>query len=340
MTVFSDLVLEHIPDPVARGVVRLNCARRLARERRGGAGRRRAFVSELRHRAIAEHVEMANEQHYEVPAHFFRLVLGPRLKYSCSHWPIGVSRLAAAEEAMLALTCERAQVEDGMEILDLGCGWGSLTFWLAERFPRARILAVSNSRLQREWIEAEARSRGIGGVEAVTADVNVFDPRRSFDRILSIEMLEHARNYPELLRRIASWLRPDGKLFVHVFSHRAFAYPYESGWLARHFFTGGTMPSHALLPSLADGLRLEQDWQLDGMHYARTADAWLERLDAHRDEALAVLEARYGAAAASHRLQMWRVFFLAVAETWGYRGGTEWGVSHYRFALSSRPSTS
>ena len=328
----ADLVLEHVPDAAVRRVVRVNCARRLARERRGGAARQRALVTELRRRAIAEHVERANEQHYEVPTDLFRLVLGPRLKYSCCYWPSGVESLADAEEAMLELTCERAQVEDGMEILDLGCGWGSLTFWLAERYPRARILAVSNSRLQREAIRAEARRRGASGVEVVTADVNEFDPRRSFDRILSIEMLEHVRNYPELLRRISSWLGRDGRFFAHVFSHRAFAYRYESGWIARHFFTGGTMPSHALLPSLAEGLRLEQDWMLDGLHYAQTAEAWLRQLDDGRDDALAVLAERYGAAAATRRLQMWRVFFLAVAETWGYDGGAEWGVSHYRFA--------
>jgi cyclopropane-fatty-acyl-phospholipid synthase len=330
--VLADRLLGHVPDAVVRRVVRVNCARRLARERRGGPARRHAFLTELRRQAIAEHVETANEQHYEVPTDLFRLALGPRLKYSCCYWPRGVGSLADAEEAMLELTCERAQVEDGMEILDLGCGWGSLTFWLAERYPAARILAVSNSRSQREMIASEARRRGATGVEVVTADVNEFDPRRSFDRILSIEMLEHVHNYPELLRRVSSWLEPDGRFFAHVFSHRAFAYRYESGWIARNYFTGGTMPSHALLPSVADGLRLERDWVLDGRHYARTAEAWLERLDARRDEALAVLAAHYGADAASHRLQMWRVFFLAVAETWGYRGGTEWGVSQYRFA--------
>lgn len=327
-----DLLIEHAPDSVVRRGVRLNCARRLARERRGGEARQSAFVSDLRRRAIAEHVVAANEQHYEVPADLFRLVLGPRLKYSCCYWPSGRETLAEAEDAMLELSCERAQVEDGMDVLDLGCGWGSLTFWLAERYPRARILAVSNSRLQREAIEAESLRRGLAGIDVVTADVNHFDPGRRFDRILSVEMLEHVRNYPALLARIASWLGPDGRLFVHVFSHRAFAYPYESGWLARTFFTGGTMPSHALLPSLVDELRLEDDWRLDGGHYRRTAEAWLERLDAHHDGLLRVLAARYGASESSRHLRRWRVFFQAVAETWGYRGGTEWGVSHYRFA--------
>ena len=325
-------MIERVPDPVLRRGIRLNCARRLARERVGGAARRRAFLRELRAAPTAEQVEKPNEQHYEVPAEFFRLVLGPRLKYSCCLWPGGTATLAEAENAMLELTCERAQVEDGMEILDLGCGWGSLTFWLAERYPNARVLAVSNSRLQRDAIEAEARRRGAAGVEILVADANDFDPGRRFDRVVSVEMLEHARNYPELLGRVASWLEPSGKLFVHVFSHHRYAYPYRAGWMARHFFTAGTMPSHDLLPTLAQNLALEDSWAVGGRHYARTAEAWLERLDAARQDALAVLAARYGSEAARRRLQMWRIFFMACAELWGYRGGTEWGVSHYRFA--------
>jgi cyclopropane-fatty-acyl-phospholipid synthase len=324
-------MIERVPDGLLRRAIRVNCARRLARERLGGEARRRAFVRELRSAPIAEQVERANEQHYEVPVEFFRHVLGPRLKYSCCYFPRGTTTLAEAEDAMLALTCERAGVEDGMEILDLGCGWGSLTFWLAERYPGARILAVSNSRLQRDAIEAEARRRGLARVEVQLADANVFQPDRRFDRVLSVEMLEHVRNYPELLGRVASWLEPEGKLFVHVFSHRRFAYPFRAGWMARNFFTGGTMPSHDLLPALATGLELETRWSVDGRHYARSAEAWLARLDVSRDELLAVLGARYGGGA-ERRLQAWRVFFMACAELWGYRGGTEWGVSHYRFA--------
>ncbi len=212
-----------VPDPVVRGAIRLNCARRLARERRGGHLRQKAFLDELRASAIADQVDKPNEQHYEVPAAFFQLVLGPRLKYSCCYWPEGVDTLAAAEEAMLTLTCERAEIEDGMELLDLGCGWGALTFWLAEQYPACRILAVSNSRAQRAFIESEARGRGLHGIEVVTADANVFDVARRFDRVVSIEMLEHARNYEALLDKIAGWLEPGGKLFVHVFSHRELA---------------------------------------------------------------------------------------------------------------------
>jgi cyclopropane-fatty-acyl-phospholipid synthase len=234
---------------------------------------------------------------------------------------------------MLGLTCERAQVEDGMELLDLGCGWGSLTFWLAERYPASRILAVSNSRTQQRFVREEAARRGLGNVENALADVNTFEPGRRFDRVLSVEMLEHARNYEELFRRLAGWLEPGGKLFVHVFSHREHAYPYESGWMARNFFTAGTMPSHDLLPSLA-GLALEEEWLLAGTHYARTSEAWLERLDERHEEALAVLTSTYGSSDARRRLQLWRVFFMACAELFGYRSGTEWGVSHYRFGTS------
>ena len=320
-----------VPDPVVRRAIRVNCARRLARERRGGSSRQKAFFNELRASAIADRVEKPNEQHYEVPAEFFQLVLGPRLKYSCCLWPEGVDSLAAAEDAMFALTCERAEIEDGMELLDLGCGWGSLTFWLAERYPACRILAVSNSRTQKAFVASQARERGLRTIEVVTADANVFDVERRFDRVVSVEMLEHARNYEALLDKIAGWLEPGGKLFVHVFSHRELAYAYESGWMAKHFFTAGTMPSHDLIPHFAGRLALEEQWAVCGQHYARTAEAWLERLDEARADVRDVLSRTYGADA-EHRLRMWRIFFMACAELWGYRSGSEWGVSHYRFA--------
>jgi len=320
-----------VPDPVVRRAIRANCARRLARERRGGPSRQKAFLNQLRASEIARQVEKPNEQHYEVPAEFFQLVLGPRLKYSCCYWPDGVDSLTAAEEAMLALTCERAEIEDGMELLDLGCGWGSLTFWLAERYPGCRILAVSNSRTQRAFIERQARERHLSTIEVVTADANVFDVEQRFDRVVSVEMLEHARNYEALLDRIAGWLEPGGKLFVHVFSHRDLAYAYESGWMAKHFFTAGTMPSHDLIPHFAEKLELEEQWAVSGLHYARTAEAWHERTDDARGEVLEVLSRTYGSDA-GRRLRMWRIFFMACAELWGYRSGSEWGVSHYRFA--------
>jgi cyclopropane-fatty-acyl-phospholipid synthase len=324
-------VIEHVPDRVLRGAIRVNCARRLRVERRGGYRRQRAFVDELRRSPIAAQVEKPNEQHYELPAEFFQLVLGPRLKYSSCYWPVGVKTLADAEEAMLALSCRRAGVEDGMELLDLGCGWGSLSFWLAERYPASRVLALSNSRIQRRFIEREIERRRISNLQVVTADANVFDTDRRFDRVLSVEMLEHVRNYEALLGRIGSWLRPEGRLFVHVFTHRRFAYPYTSSWMARRFFTAGTMPSRDLLLEFQGALELVERWAVGGGHYARTSEAWLRQMDARRERIVPVLAAAYGSADAARWLAYWRIFFMACAELWGYRGGSEWGVSHYLF---------
>jgi cyclopropane-fatty-acyl-phospholipid synthase len=308
-----------VPDPLLRAGIQAACAKRLRRERRRGPEAKEAFVELLRSSPIAERVEKPNEQHYEVPPEFFRLVLGPRLKYSSCLWPDGVETLAVAEDAMLDLTCEGAGLEDGMTLLDLGCGWGSLTGWLSERYPNSRILAVSNSRPQREHID----SLGLSNVRVLTADVNRLRLGERFDRIISIEMLEHVRNYEALLARIASWLEPDGRFFCHVFSHDRFAYAYEDGWMARRFFTAGTMPSDDLLPRFDRDLLLEKHWRVPGSHYARTAEAWLERLDANRGE----IERLVGSRATAE----WRVFFLACAGLWGYRGGREWLVSHYRF---------
>lgn len=305
-----------VPERVLRLGIRANCATRLRRERAKSPAERERFVAGLRDEAIALVPDQPNAQHYEVPPEFFELVLGPRLKYSSCLWEDGVETLAEAEETMLALTAERAGLADGQRILDLGCGWGSLTLWAAERFPNASITAVSNSRPQREWIEARAPA----SVQVLTADVNELELPGTYDRIVSVEMFEHVRNYDRLLAKLERALAPDGTLFVHIFCHRTLAYAYEEGWMARKFFTGGTMPSADLLRRFDRDLRVREQWLVDGTHYARTAEAWLERLREHEDE----IADRWGKAF----LADWRVFFLACAELWGYRDGREWLVAH------------
>jgi cyclopropane-fatty-acyl-phospholipid synthase len=319
-----------VPEPVLRAGIRAICALRLRQEKKAD---RRALVEELRTAPIAIATEEANAQHYEVPARFFELVLGPHLKYSSCYWPAGARTLADAERAMLHLTAQRARLADGQAILDLGCGWGSLSLWAAAHYPNARITAVSNSHGQRAFIERAAAARGLANLRVITHDVRTLAlPDARFDRVISVEMFEHMRNYRDLLARIAGWLAPGGALFVHVFAHRTHAYPFDddgaSDWMAREFFTGGLMPSVELLRRFQDHLRIAEEWQLDGTHYARTAEAWHDNLRAHRAE----IDLLFGDRRRFHR---WRVFFLACAEMFGYRGGREWCVAHYRFAKRS-----
>ena len=328
-----------VPDRLIRQGIRWLCRRRLeeiaAADCEATATALRAFIDAMAESPIAPLPEQANAQHYEVPAAFFDQVLGPRRKYSCCYWPPGVTDLAAAENAALALTCERAGVADGQAILELGCGWGSLTLWLAEHYPAARITAVSNSHAQRQHIEALAAERGLTNLHVITADMNDFDTEDRFDRVVSVEMFEHMRNWGALFARIQGWLRPGGRFFMHIFCHRDRPYAFEDkgddDWMSRYFFTGGIMPSDALPLRFQESLRLIDQWRWSGEHYERTANAWLANLDQRRDAVLPILAQAYGPDQAALWCQRWRLFFLAVAETFAYDRGQSWWVSHYLF---------
>ncbi len=343
LAAWRDHLLERdwLPDWVVRAGIRGILRQRLRSEAQ--LQRKAQFIRTLRDAPIAIAAEAANTQHYEVPAAFFAGVLGPHLKYSACLWNSEQATLAEAEEAMLALTVERAGIRDGQRVLELGCGWGSLTLYMATRFPTATIVGVSNSHTQRGFIEREVARLGLSNVRIITADMNSFSPDSSgvggsFDRIVSVEMFEHMRNYERLMARLAGWLTADGALFVHIFAHREFAYPYEaegaSDWMAEHFFTGGTMPSEDLLPSFRDALHVEAQWRVNGRHYARTCEAWLHNMDEKRTDIDAVLAATYGSLEVTRWRARWRTFFLACAELFRFGDGDEWFVAHYRFRKS------
>jgi cyclopropane-fatty-acyl-phospholipid synthase len=278
---------------------------------------------------IAVATDAANEQHYEVPADLFQTFMGPHLKYSCGYWPTPETTLHEAEAAMLELTCKRAGIEDGMDILELGCGWGSLSLWMAQRYPHARITAVSNSRTQKKFIDA----RGFGNLEIITADMNAFSIEKKFDRVVSVEMFEHMRNWHELLRRISGWLKDDGRLFIHIFVHRDLPYLFndsgEVNWMAEHFFKEGMMPSESLLTLVNNDMLTERHWRINGCHYAKTLHAWLDRIDRNQQEAIDILERTHGKAEARLQYGRWRIFFMACEELFGFKGGEEWYVAHY-----------
>ena len=300
------------------------------------------LVEQLRESPLAINTAEANEQHYEVPAEFFQLVLGPYLKYSCCYYSSSESDLKKAEADMLRVTCQRAEIRDGMRILELGCGWGSLTLWMAEQFPNCQITAVSNSHGQRHFIENRCREKGLENVTVITADMREFETDQRFDRVVSVEMFEHMRNYRLLLERISNWLTPQGKLFVHIFCHRHLAYLFETegsdNWMGRHFFTGGIMPSEDLLLHFQDHVEIEQRWRVSGSHYAATCEAWLQRLDERRDEVTALFEPLVGQSEAALTVQRWRIFFMACAELFDYEAGSQWHVAHYLFRPQSSPA--
>ena len=331
----------YVPDSVVRLGIRRLLRERLVEIGDGdverSAGIARAFVATLAGEPLALVPEKANEQHYEVPAAFFAAVLGPHRKYSSCWWPEGTATLGDAEAAALAATCERAGLADGQRVLELGCGWGSLTLFMAARYPMSTVTAVSNSHSQRAFIEAEAERRGLANVHVVTCDMNDFEPPAgvAFDRVVSVEMFEHLRNWPEAFRRVASWLAPTGRFFMHVFAHRTTPYAFvekdASDWMSRHFFSGGMMPSDDLAPRFQDDLRLVDRWRWNGTHYARTSEAWLANMDANRAALWPLFESTYGAGRAATWWMRWRLFFLSVAELFAFEGGNCWYVSHYLF---------
>lgn len=300
----------------------------------------KALVKELSESPIAINTVDANEQHYELPTEFFQYALGPHMKYSCGLWENGQKTLADSEYDMLELTCYRAELKGGQHVLELGCGWGSLSLFMAENYPTSLFTVVSNSRTQKKYIDAKAKERGINNLQIVTANINDFETERKFDRVVSVEMFEHMRNYKALLGKISGWLKDDGKLFVHIFTHHKYAYKFEvkddSDWMSKYFFTGGIMPSNDLLFYFDDDLVKEKQWLVSGQNYQKTSEEWLRNTDANRKHIIPIMNATYGHDKGMLWFAYWRIFFMACAELWGYNNGNEWMVGHYLFNKRSR----
>jgi cyclopropane-fatty-acyl-phospholipid synthase len=330
-----------LPDFLVRFGIRRLLKARLAEEHRDDPEAQQRhlmkLIARLRQSPIAINTAEANQQHYELPCAFFELVLGSHLKYSSGYYRNPGDTLDQAEANMLQLTAERAALEDGERILELGCGWGSLSLWMAAHFPGSQITAVSNSRTQKRFIDARAAARGLKNLDVITCDVNQlsFPSAMQFDRVVSVEMFEHMRNYESLMRRISGWLKPSGTLFVHIFTHHKYAYPFEvrdeTDWMAKFFFTGGIMPSDDLLLYFQEDLQIQEHWQVSGCHYSRTSEHWLRNMDRHRAAIEPILAQTYGEDQVRRWWVYWRVFFMSCAELWGYAGGGEWLVSHYLF---------
>jgi cyclopropane-fatty-acyl-phospholipid synthase len=328
-----------VPDVLLRWGAHRLMAERLVSEKSVSAEaadlKRWKMVQELKNSPVAIETDKANDQHYQVPTEFFKYVLGPRMKYSCALWD-KATHLAQAEDEMLAMTVARAEIQDGMDILELGCGWGSVTLYMAEKFPQSKITAVSNSKTQREYILSQANEKGFKNVDVITANVaHLKDLPQKYDRVVSVEMFEHMRNYRELLERIHGWLKPDGKLFVHIFVHREYIYKFEavdeSDWMSKYFFSGGIMPSEHLLYYFQDHMVVEKHWRVGGHHYSLTSDAWLKNMDKNREAIMKCFTEHYGASEAKKWFHYWRVFFIACDELWNFKDGNEWFVAHYLF---------
>jgi cyclopropane-fatty-acyl-phospholipid synthase len=330
-----------IPDFLLRKGIKKLCRLRLEEEYRPTLEEEsmahQKYIEQLKSGPLAVNTEEANTQHYEVPARFYELVLGKNLKYSSAYFKTKHESLDRAEDEALLQTTEHAELIDGQKILELGCGWGSLTLWMAAHFPNSTITAISNSRTQRLHILSQAEKRGLKNISVITHNLaNPIDlPENHFDRVVSVEMMEHFKNYKVLFGNISRWLKTDGKLFVHIFTHQKYAYPFEAegetNWMGRHFFTGGQMPSQPLLLSFQDDLKIEKLWTWDGTHYGFTADRWLENQDRHEAEILALFEKEHSPAEARILNQRWRMFFMSCSELFHYSSGKEWGVSHYLF---------
>jgi cyclopropane-fatty-acyl-phospholipid synthase len=331
-----------LPDFIIRRGIRRLLVERLKEEDKGNPEAQQEhfmkLVEELKKSPVAINAADANAQHYELPSDFFQLVLGKHLKYSSGYWKDGVTSIDISEKDMLEITCERAELKDGQKILELGCGWGSLSLFMAEKFPNSLISSVSNSKSQKTFIDEQSNKRNIKNLTLITADMNTFQMEEKFDRVVSVEMFEHMRNYELLMSKIAGFLKPNGKLFVHIFTHKNFAYKFEvkdeSDWMSKYFFTGGIMPSDYLLLYFQKELKIEKHWRVNGEHYQKTSEAWLQNLDSHKSKIMEIMNRIYGNDARKWWVY-WRMFFMACAELWGYNKGNEWMVSHYLFRKDS-----